>query len=214
MIVRKFIVEKHEEYGHLGLQPLWLPADVFEPTETPAHDVLEHTPTYQGGWHDEWMALGATLFVRGPWWPMDAGNLNRAEVHIGSDIAFFHRDDEGRRGPFAPVHAIPRRIADSEVAEIIRKGTTTEYLKHWNDTDSDGTPLTEWERENVRRWACYGYQQARARYQGVSPGYHLFQKINDAAKHCCDNEGQRWTLRVDLATGHVAFNEDAESSWE
>lgn len=93
-LVRHFTVKRHEEHGHIGLAPQWMPQGLNDPLTgmASAHDMLEH------GMHDvtELQGLGGAVYVRGltDYWSRK-GNLNHPAVHIASDFLEIFTVSEG-----------------------------------------------------------------------------------------------------------------------
>jgi len=83
-MTRRFRFERHEEYGTIGLKPLWMPSEQADPLTGmgAAHDVLEHGPNDRV----EWQGLGGSIYVRGEaYYQRRIGNRDAAE-NIGSEF--------------------------------------------------------------------------------------------------------------------------------
>lgn len=190
MKLYKFTVARHEEYGMMGLKPVWYPNGDPLTGMAAAHDILEHFPKDNGNAEGEWQALGASLWIRG-----NAGYYQNGtpESNIASDLP-----EVWSIQPYARACGLSR---DLEIMEQARSA-----VAHWMDEertrDNDSLPSSA-DQENVARWIARGYQRAKRRYRASdchSICYNLFQPIQEACdrelKHA--DEGMELTVRVDF----------------
>ncbi len=168
MITRRFICQEHESFGTKGL--VLVGSTDFEPFEGMgcAHDMLEHFPNDKGGIHEEWMALGASIFVR------SEGDyfINRhhtMESNLTGDItSIVYHSQEHSKG-LLPCPFRPRNTFDQFDVEKFRAAAYDTIASEFpeNDYEIIATPeAVKFFVENSILWLMVGYQKAKRRYKG------------------------------------------------
>mgnify|MGYP001599717771 CR=1 FL=1 len=186
-----FEVAEHEEFRTLGFKPSWYPKGDPLGGIGVAHDILEHFPKDDGSAEGEYMALGASLWIRG-----HAGYYQNgtAAENIASDLPMVWGIQS---------HVKPCGLSrDSEGIEQAR-----EAVKHWarefKYMEGSKLPSHE-ERERVARWIAKGYKRAQTRYRGIPSyklAYDVFKPIEDAAEKALKyaEAGMVLTVCVDVS---------------
>ncbi len=178
----KFIFEcaEHEEFGSLGWKLKG--ASGMDPLGgmAVAHDCLEHF-TAEDGVHHEFMALGASLFVRGPYYYSRKGRYeSNPGVHIASDLPgiLHHVQNEGYSFQEAP----RTRSLDSEVVEGWIDRMFQKFHSNCEEYAHEDLRLTAEDERNIRSWMRIGYRKAVKRYRGRDgEAMNLFCYIENAA---------------------------------
>lgn len=197
MISMTFVCEKHQDSGELGWRPEHQSS--FDPYRgmTVAHDVLEHFPNDQGDAEDEFMALGAALWIRGGggyWYRKMPGNMNQEGDHLSSDFEEIVRRLEGRR-----LDACRSPKIDDSFAEEQLELCAREARRNLRDAK-----LPTADVDKAINWMRRGYRKAAKRFKHQSPDIvtSLFIDIEDAAEAALKDhdamEGDKLIVRVDL----------------
>lgn len=214
MIRKTFIVERHEEYGELGLRPIDMPhADPLRGMAV-AHDILEHFMGDDGGAEAELQALGASIWVRGEeYFYAKDFKETRPSHHIAADFIELWRhiryEGFGLRSPDggAGNRTLEEEWDEAQVVEAVRIGCN-------NIIDEFEQNPSAPNRHNMRRYLRIGYRRARARFRGI-PQYRLasvFQEIESAADIFMLDaiEGQELKISVDPGREIVRVETDLE----
>lgn len=219
MLMKKFVVEMHEEFGMLGLRPVDMPhADPLGGMAA-VHDLLEHFPGDDGGIEDEFQALGASVWLRcvGGYYEHPNHRTNRNPVdNVASDFVELARhylyEEFTLRSP-----GRTRAIDDDDylLQEIVMQG-----FKGVREEIEDSKEFaTEANRKATLGWLRKGYRRARRRYR-KSNSFEmadLFRRIENTANKCLDGgdwyEGQRVTLKVCTTTSTFTIDEHEEDSY-
>jgi hypothetical protein len=188
-ITRRFRIEKHEEFGMMGMRPLWLrDADPYTGMAV-AHDILEHFPVEPGPVEGEFMALGAAFYIRGEggyWSYFMPENRNSPEKHLASDIPdIIARVRNGDQSLGTTPRTLPLSAdIESSINEILN-----EAGKELVDREMER--LTAVERMAFAAWFRRGYRGAARRY-GVDAYSlaHLFREIELKADKILEREGK------------------------
>jgi hypothetical protein len=191
-----FKIKEHPEYGTLGFVPSWYPGGDPLSGMAVAHDILEHFPHDDGSAEGEYMALGASLFIRGDsgYYGHKGGNSNPAE-NIASDLPMVwstHRFQHFRE-TIKPCGL----CRDSEILEQAREAIT-HWLKECEYMDESEKPDAE-TCERVARWIAKGYQKARKRYREHnchSIAWSLFRPIEEEADKALKHADEMMELTV------------------
>lgn len=176
-ITGRFICEEHTAFGELGLRPLAMPEADPLSGMTVAHDMLEHFPDDDGGVEAEFMALGASYWLR-----CESGyNESRSRVdrdqaeNIAADFPelFRHIRDEGftLHDP-GPVEPIEDEHTDDALRRCARLGVEETEQQETYQTD-DGEELDEMlvafcsyqSVERITGWLRKGYVRATERFE-------------------------------------------------
>jgi len=195
-----FEVAEHEEFGGLGFRPKWYPQGDPLGGMGVAHDILEHFPKDDGSAEGEYMALGASLFIRGQGgYPMNG----TSEQNIASDLPTVWG-----------VQSYVRDCALSKDPDLMERAREAvgHFRKEGTYMDRDQRPSEE-SYERIARWIAKGYQRARKRYakQGASRiTWDLFKPIEDAAEKALKyaDEGMILTVCVDFKNVKVRVDCD------
>jgi hypothetical protein len=214
MIVRKFEVKEHQEFGTLGFAPGWIPdSDPYSGMAVP-HDILEHMPSEKyGPVEGEFMATGAMYWIRGEtgWFCgrsiYGIENMSADIPDIMTRVAY---EEQSFKAP-PKTRRLDESIEDDFKA-IIQKG-----MKMLIEDDClDGDQLSDLEARHVREgmlgWMRKGYRAALKRYRDVdnySMSY-LFTRIMErsGALLKCAEEGQVLTVRIDLQSMNAHLDLD------
>ena len=192
-----FTVQKHEEFGHVGLKPDWYKAG--EPVESmaAAHDILEHFPEDDGSTKGEILALGASLFIRGETGYFQRnGNIHPPWRHVASDFPNMKRRPEW----YIPVchkgSRLPEHVHEwmHEIAKFLRL--------HDGSDDCENVSFEHFEVTNAIKWLSRGYVMARRRYRkiGCCGAADLFAQIEKRL-----DAGLRYSEEGDKVTAVVNF---------
>lgn len=187
-----FTVERHENFGTNGFKPNWYRGEPLGGMAV-AHDILEHFPHDNGSAENEYMALGASLLIRGDY----ASDTNgTAEENIASDLSTIW----GVQGEVRECSA----VKDTDLLERTKKAVHyfRKELKYMEDCNKP----KESDLENIARWIAKGYIKARHRYPKAWAIYwDMFKPIEEQAdrylKHA--EEGMLLTVIVNFARCEV-----------
>ena len=200
---RKFHVTD-EPHGILGLQLFGHPWFDASTSFGVAHDILEHFPDDSGRMEDEYMALGAIVFVRGyEEWNANQrfGVLDPAEVL--SDEPCNQVDYHGIHSVLEAPYRTPNRTDEdfeSFLTRFIRQarhdmmdryGSLPVWLRHGEQVGY------------LKDWMRIGYQRAQRRYRSHSMSHmvQVFQCVAEQAEEIMKhvNENDRVIIRVEPA---------------
>lgn len=208
-----FICERHEEYGTIGWRPLNMKK--AEPFIAVGHDLLEHFKDDDGSLEDELMAGGAIILLRGLTGLIQKnGNVNKPEVHIGSQISSILNYAIGRD----EVLSKPPRTykADEEfesfAEEAYRCGISeVEAGELYDDgTEKFSKNNRGFTKENVIGWWRIGYRRARRRYRNADPyavGL-MIEKIDDKIRRYIEEiPGMKIRVTADIDNFSVYIEE-------
>jgi hypothetical protein len=213
-MTRRFRFERHNDYGTIGLKPLWMPPDQADPLTGvgAAHDVLEHGPNDRV----EWQGLGGSIYVRSEEYYNYRSSYNAAE-NIGSEFySLFNlwRGPIPDPGKTCRVHEYAEDFIQSAVTCGCR--TVTSEAKYSGDPE-DVQRAVDWvSYEQQRRfigWLRKGYRAACKRWHAY-PQFKVLQTfiaienaVDKALQHGEDYEGldcvllfsvQHETARIDI----------------
>lgn len=204
----RFICEEHQEYGENGWRLESHPG--FDPLGggAVAHDVLEHFPDGDESPACEFMALGASMLIRGVSGYMQRnGNVNPPSRHLASDFPDILRHvlDEGmelpKPGRTRPVDDYDWMLKDT-IAEA-RKMVRSEYP----DDAKMMLPLVP----RALGWMRKGFNKALRRYEKCGVGFATlaFEHIEEHASKMllCAPLGTVIEVELDLANDHVEVRE-------
>lgn len=198
MKVYTFNVKEHREYGSLGFAPSWYPSGDPLGGMAVAHDILEHFPKDDGSAEGEFMALGASLWIRG-----EAGYYSNGtpEENVASDFPLIF-DVVNYQSNCPSFRTPPRHRADEHVEEladnVLQKAS--KLLREEREISIHQT-----DRDKIARWLTYGYVKAYRRYKAIdrhfSPYevcYSLFKPIQDKADNLLKvaSEGMQLQVKV------------------
>lgn len=169
-MTRLFRLAKHEDYGTVGLAPMWMPGEQADPLGGmgAAHDVLEHGPNDSV----EWQGLGGSIWVRVPYYyTRGRGNPHRDE-NIASE---FNSLFELWAGQDIPCPGKTRSIGqdDDELKRIVQLGKRVVREEAKYRDEESVRQARHWTRdEQLARmlgWMRRGYRAARIRWRGCDP---------------------------------------------
>ncbi len=184
---RVFILEENQEFGGAGLRPQWIrDADAYTGMAIP-HDILEHSLKEPGPVEGEFMALGASIFVRGEggYW---AASYSSPAKNIGSDLPDIWgrvaRGDQYLR-PFPHRScAIWGGYAEDTIAEVLQefRRLDREGERRYYPEDGQRGPRQD-DLKTIAAWMRNGYRLARRRYADYNACHmtYLFQQIEKEA---------------------------------
>lgn len=198
----------YEENQDTGLQGLVIPKhrDWMDPTNGLgiAHDIFEHSPNDSGTVEEEFMALGAMIFVReGNGYFSQYGNS--CGQAIGNEFLEQHHYLSGRGQKRLRWPGISHAIRSDEEAEVlIQEGVQHGRRSLINNLEF----LPEWAAANdVVGWLRKGYRNARHRYAKISQWqlHYTFQHVRDELDKVIKGLelGDRIKLHVDARSSHV-----------
>lgn len=225
MITRTFIVEKHEEYGNVGLRPEGVPhADPLTGMAI-AHDILEHFHRDDGSQEAEFMALGASLFVRGEGYFAQRGsNSTDPAEHLSGEFGLIY-DALCQRSEPTTVRDPGRTTKLEDDLEELLDRMFMKARKEFFDSheeESERRYLREPQATRMRGWFRRGYRKAIKRYKEIDPCLNtcalssLFidiQKEADLALKRFDWEGQRVTIAVSPRNSTVKVTYEQSEEW-
>lgn len=207
-LTRTFIVEKHEEYGMLGLRPKDCPS--FDPLTgmAVAHDMMEHPPGDTGEVSEELMAFGASIITRylGGYWNMQRGPV---EENWDADVSniLLYVDSKGRELQAPEGRKGTVRLDDEALEGIVQRAG---LLMSKPDEDN-GRDRGLGDAEVITRWLRLGYRLALKRYRGcdVCSLAYLFKETEKAADAFLAHayEGQEVEIRIDTDQYRVRVDE-------
>lgn len=169
-----------------------------------AHDILEHFPGGGEAPHDEFMALGAGVFVRGiPGYFQNqtpADNLCSDFPEIFSHI---HYEKMGLRdGPYS--YKLRDEDAEQMIQATIQKARIR-LLDEW--IEHSGLSQTELDQylHTAMRWMRAGYRKAVQRFRNVNSFEFpwLFQNIEQEADKILKHAEEQDELHVKLVRNQV-----------
>lgn len=200
----RFLYQIHEEYGSPGWLQKAMPG--YDPLGgmAVAHDCLEHFPGGTDAAHDEFQALGASLFIRGEsdyYAQKRQGNSNPGS-NVGSDIpeVIRHIIHEG-----TAFNDPPRtRPLEDHVEEWINtalKEARTECGYQFENADDVREVKSILAK--ARSWLRVGYRRAEKRYAKIGPhaACQMFMNIETAADEAMKQaeEGDELEVSFDIA---------------
>ncbi len=225
MVSGRFVVEEHEEYGSVGLRPVWMPdADPLGGMAA-AHDILEHFPDDDGSIAAEFQALGAMYFLRGETGYMNhRGNTIPPEGHIGGDVVemFRHYAHEGfdfLEPDSYSGHGLPDSVR-AVFNSAVQRGFDEICSEEFPDGDAEASEVFRafrGHRKDIAEWLRRGYRRATERYSGIDPytlAHSVFNEIETRVGAFLDcgeeHEGQSVEILVDLENFDVSIT----AGWE
>jgi hypothetical protein len=208
--MQKRVTIKYCERGEYGAGFLLANApDDFTPGGglTIAHDVLEHFPKDSGQVHEEAMAFGAILWIRG----MNGFfTRNSPGYNMSVDIAMQFREF-GDCIPFTKRVNLTEDV-DSEIFEWIEEGIKLAWkeMAHLDEDMVDKKAEFDVWCENWRKWCLYGYKKVQQRYKSVE-SWNLMQVFQDIME-AVDNlrpeyDGQEFIMRYGTNGCHITEKE-------
>jgi hypothetical protein len=207
-------IAEHQEYGSIGAQ-VESKEHFAEPAQgfTVAHDILEHFPGDDGSSEAEFMALGASLYVRDAdaWYHYE--NLHKPSV-------------AENMGPELPeqIRYMEERFEDGFLRDPGRTKTLGNPIEDYIDqiikvgvrSCETGEPRPPFMRDSelwkIRGWMRKGYRRAAKRYRKYPEWKmcqifrNLTQQIDIAIKQH-EYEGQEFKILIDLQTEEVRLKE-------
>ena len=212
MITRTFILAEHPEYGNIGLKMKgseW--SDPFDGIAV-AHDILEHFPNDDGSIEAEFIALGASLYVRNfsHYYQMRGyGNRDVTDIiaseFIGQENYAINRGITSLKNPGNTKGC----DADNYIDEIIRKGI--EDIEYEANGD-DAILADPHEALKIKGWMRKGYRKAAQRYKTTNPNnlVFLFRNIEKAVDkwllHNSEYLGTELTISVSPKNNTFKFS--------
>ncbi len=206
----KFIYMRDPEYGLMGLRLEDRPHfNALSLGQALAHDMLEHFPDDDGSTEHEFMALGASVYVRNGesyyHQVMPYSKLTASE-HLGSELIqqHYYMRNTGRYA----IKKCPRRrrIANGGYDEIMvnaaHEGIHCLQAEFGDDDNEDISWATA---DNITNWFRTGYARAARRYRGIQPWRMMdfFLQLSEACERVvkrCNYEGQRVHIGIEPAT--------------
>lgn len=173
---------------------------------TIAHDVLEHFPKDSGQVHEEAMAFGAIMWIRG----MNGFfTRNSPGYNMSSDIADQYLRYKGVCIPFTKRVNLTRDI-DEEVPRWLEEGINLAWAEIEGQLDLDSEngdeyaeqeeEYNEWSEEWMK-WALYGFKRVQRRYKDID-SWNLCQVFQDIMKAVDglqpEYDGQEFILRYGI----------------
>lgn len=162
-------------------------ADGFTPGSglTIAHDLLEHFPKDSGKVHEEAMAFGAILWIRGM---NNFFQRNTPGYSMSGDIANQFTEFGGCM-PFTKKVNLTKDI-DEEIPRWLNEGVNLAWAEIESNLDDASDNMeahtetqdefTNWSNEWVK-WALYGYKRVQARYKDID-SWNVFEVFQDIMK--------------------------------
>lgn len=218
-MIRKFTIEKHDEYGYVGLAPSWMPGHQHDPLQGMgvAHDVLEHGP------HDkvEWQGLGGSVLVRGVsgYFSRRAYGRNEPAENIASDFVELYRLWEGQSIPDpGRTRTLDDEYAEEIIRSAVRKGCEL-VRSELADHDEEQTTIRDWTNDAQRAcmigWMRHGYRACVHRWRdSVGMLCDTFVAIETEAdrflKHHKEYEGATVVLTFNPRIASASFELEAD----
>jgi hypothetical protein len=212
MALYKFVCEMHKEHGALGWRQKSQPD--FDPLGgmAVAHDILEHLPNGSEAPHDEFMALGAAVLIRG----MQGYFMNNTPAdNLCSDFPdiFSHIVYQDIGLCDAPVtNRLQDEWAETMISETVNKGRAL-MISEWNmspkfNNEEPGMSIHELDvyLHHVKGWMRIGFRKARKRYNGRVRDFeftYLFKEIEKEADKALKNAEEQDELHVRLVRNRV-----------
>lgn len=202
---RSFVFEQSEDTGLIGLRPLWLHR--ADPTNSVAHDVLEHFSANPqlSATEDELLALGAVLAVR-----VENGLFHTHfsyEHHMGNLVYTVLSDMDIHADPFPRVMHSPELGSDFVYAEDILQASLplAASLMRQEDDQRFAELLQECPDllERTARWIRAGYARTWERFQDVDLywlGGSFYQQIDKVSKSLVGGEALQYGDKVQFCT--------------
>ena len=211
-------IREHESYGTLGFQIKGRSWAEPGSAMTLAHDILEHFPNDRGSTEEEFMALGASLFVRNEGEYHAQKNAHNCDpgYQMSGDIEM-QTDYMMQRGESIWIRSPGRTEACAMNIEGYISTALEFAMKESRSRSDDGRP-EEWLRpENhwkARGWMRRGYRKAQRRYKGIDRS-HLCQVFLEIERHAervlrFAEECQQFIVKVDVDQGYVKVIEVQE----
>lgn len=222
-----FVIERHEEYGEVGLRLKSRPW--FDPLGgvAVAHDLMEHFNDDDGTLAGELQALGASIYVRdfGCYFSQRGGYITEPHKHIASDMLEQVRLtlDRGEHELHDPGRT---RALDDDYAESEIQATLTEACRLIRAEEILDGDLPDWLKGDEQRrrfvgWLRRGFRRARRRYRNVYAGsagvcgafIGAEKAIDDFLKHNSDYEGAEVRVTIDTCNGTTIRMIGGEEEW-
>lgn len=220
IITGRFICEEHPEFGSLGLRPLAMPEADALPGMTVAHDLLEHFPGDDGSVEAEFMALGASYWLR-----CESGfNESRSRVNrdqaenIAADFPELYRHirDEGftLTDP-GHVEPIEDENTDAALRRCARMGVDETAQEETYNTDEEPDEVlvafcSDQSVERITGWLRKGYIRATERFDGHD-AFTLAEEVFGTIEKRLDDwlkmghEGTEVEITIDLENYNVSI---------
>jgi len=167
-IVRYFMQHEGEDTGIKGFVPLWIPKSVgFDPMDAMGmmHDMLEHRLCDRGHYHEELMAFGRIIALRGIPGHLQRGQAMPPGESLGTELAGIWADAlEGRDQDLMPAPGTTP-VADyaEKMINNVAKALIDNAESMAHDRDQCFVPDAGFKR-SARSWLRIGYLDALRRY--------------------------------------------------
>jgi len=211
-----FVIREHEEFGTLGLQLKDCPGMDPLPGLGTAHDIVEHFPKGNDSIKDEFLALGASLYVRGDTGHYQAnGNTNSPGQHIASDMSniFGHYAYESYQ---FPPYVKTKKLDSDWIEEEIDKCISAfrEELEYEKDL-ADHMPAN-WQKI-LQSYLRLGYRKAAKRWGDAYIALSLFCHIEQNVEKILRNYQEDTEVSIFLVkktqTVKILVNEYGEKTF-
>src|SRR5690606_15961099 len=169
---RKLVYGEDPEYGGIGLRPAEHPEFNYLQGMSVAHDLLEHFPSDKGTLADEFMALGASLYVRGHDYYAAKGRSDaNAESNIAADLINMFNYWQSGQFPEGPLFSAPKtkRIPEED---FDKKRYLDEAYKYIG-SDIEEENESEYKKfvKATIPWLEKGYWKAATRYRKINRSF-------------------------------------------
>jgi hypothetical protein len=162
-----FVCREHEDFGCNGWALKSQPG--FDPLQgmAVAHDVLEHFPGGDDSPAHEFMALGASMWVREDYYSHIGKHHTDAGVHIAADMPEIFRHVVYEKMYITTPPRTTKCAAEEQIDIAFRESA--------KNIMEDGNP--EWQelldafsprKDDIRGWMRIGYRKVQRRFHGVN----------------------------------------------
>lgn len=220
---RKLVLGTDPEYGVRGFRPAEHSDFNYLDGMGVAHDLLEHFPSDKGTIEDEFMALGAMLYVRGDDYFAQKGNRYSALENMASDFPNLFRYAQGGQFGHMIAHKTPKPRGIDEFDENEFK-THIARLKSEFDDEEEQEAFMAFSYSAIP-WIIKGYKKAEVRYRKLtrwellSAFLTIEKDVNGAMKRIDNYWGETDNVDIKLKydlnnlTVDVFFKHPEESRW-
>ena len=219
MLTRTFTYCQHEDFGHMGLKPNWMPnGDPFDGLGC-AHDMLEHFATQTSPLEGECEAIGAHLYLR----LQNGYHISRQRGprelwkqlrdQLGSCMKDFMYDD--LRAPTV----VPTRPLDADTEAALQRALDDAVAYAVSEFDPRDEALNARYdmpafRAGMEAWVRRGYRKAvrrYARHDTFDISEHLFDRVASKLDYLMEHflkDGAQVGVSLDLGAlaVHVRVN--------
>lgn len=203
-----FICEKEKGSEELGFRPVNQPTfDAFQGIAV-AHDVMEHQEDTDDSMEHEFMAMGASIFVRETYYKGQFGRDTPAE-NFGPMLAYMIQEiasGRAKRISDCPTHwtTIDNPWARRQLKKAqSRMEYAFVFAVYWSEYPSAHMST------NALNWVAEGYRRTMARYAGIPQEVvqkafeQIARAVDDRLKHCAIGDKIKIIMEVKEGKLHI-----------